>query len=61
MSNVTLIAPVGIPAKSVLGSDGVSYAIVSGKVTLPANAAQALTAAGFYSASASAGTGTAWS
>ena len=61
MSTVKLVAPIGIPAGTVVGSDGVSYPIVSGTVTLPANAAGALLAAGFYSASASSGTTPAWS
>lgn len=56
MSNITLNAPSGVVG-TVLGSDGVSYAIISGAVTLPANAAGALFAAGFYNATVGGATG----
>lgn len=47
MANITLTAPSGYKG-SVLGSDGVSYAIAAGVVTVPANVAGPLFAAGFY-------------
>ena len=51
MSNIALTAPPYFPAGSVIGSDGVTYAVVGGKVTLPVAACGTLILAGFTSGS----------
>lgn len=56
MANITLTAPSGVVG-TVLGSNGVSYAIIAGQVTVPANVAGPLFAAGFYNAVSGGATG----
>lgn len=48
MGNITLKAPSGVTVGTVVGADGVAYAVTSGEVTLPQNAAASLFAAGWW-------------
>lgn len=47
MSTVTLAAPVGYVGGTIIGTDGVSYAVVAGEVTVPSAQVPALLSVGF--------------